>query len=439
MPNMTNPSANTHTAPAAATGPQTYEPQTYDVRTATEADWDTLWTLDEHAFSFRASQEIREAERATFELDRTLLACDGDQPVGVAAAYSLTMTLPGGPRPVAGVTWVSVLPTHRRRGVLTTLMRTQLHGVHEQGREAVAALWASEAAIYGRFGYGLASEHLTLSIPRDPAALLPSARAAADAAGLRLRYVDAAESLDLVEPVYDAMAAGRPGVPARPEAWRRRMVFDPESERRGATPLRCVVAEDAEAAVRGYARFATASEWDEAGPKGTVRVREVEARDPAAYASLWRFLLDLDLTRTVEVRNRPLDDPLLHLLADARAARPALRDGLFVRLVDVERALSERAYGAPVDVVLEVADPLCPWNAGRWRLAGDTGGGRCTRTDADADLVLSATELGAAHLGGTTLAALARAGRVREVRPGALAEASRAWRADVAPWCPFVF
>jgi predicted acetyltransferase len=417
----------------------------YEVRTATEDDWDAIWRIDGHAFSFHASEEIRAAERRTFEFDRTILAWDRGEAVGVAGAYSLTMTLAGGPQPVAGVTWVGVLPTHRRRGVLTALMGHQLHALHrnheagDEDGEAVAALWASEMAIYGRFGYGAASQHLSLTIPRGARALTPPALAMADVAAVRLRYVDAEESVALVQPVYEAMAAGRSGVPARNDAWRQRAVFDPESQRGGATPLRCIVAQDASGAVRGYARFTTKEEWDESGPKGTVRVREAEALDPETYVSLWRFLLDYDLTASVVVRNRPLDDPLTHLLSDVRGARPLLRDGLFVRLVDVDRALSQRAYSAAVDVVLDVTDPFCPWNAGRFRLEGDVDGARYTRTDAAADLALSASELGAVYLGGTTLVELARAGRVHEQRQGSLAAASRAFRGDAAPWCPFVF
>jgi predicted acetyltransferase len=136
----------------------------------------------------------------------------------------------------------------------------------------------------------------------------------------------------------------------------------------------------------------------------------------------------------VVARNRPVDDPLLHLVNDVRRCELRVRDGMFVRLVEVGAALEARTYRTPVDVVLEVEDAFCPWNAGRWRLLGDRKGASCKRTDDDADLALSVRELGAAYLGGVSLGALAGAGRVRELRRGALGEAAGAFLSDVAPW-----
>ena len=160
------------------------------------------------------------------------------------------------------------------------------------------------------------------------------------------------------------------------------------------------------------------------------------ATTPEASASLWEHLLRMSLARRVRYDNAPPDEPLFHMLTDARAAGVRIFDGLFARLVDVPRALAERTFATPVDVVLEVADPLCPWNEGRWRLAGDASGAACERTGAAADLALSATELGAVHLGGPTLAVLGAAGRVRELTAGALDAASLAFRGTREPWCP---
>jgi predicted acetyltransferase len=154
-----------------------------------------------------------------------------------------------------------------------------------------------------------------------------------------------------------------------------------------------------------------------------------------ARALLWEFLLDQDLTRTITWALAPADEPLWLMLTDADAVRLVLDAGLWVRLVDVPAALNARAYAADPDVVLEVADVFCPWNAGRYRLAD----GRCEPTDAEPDLALDAAALGAAYLGGTLLSELGLAGRVAELRPGALARASAAFRADVAPWCPEIF
>jgi predicted acetyltransferase len=222
------------------------------------------------------------------------------------------------------------------------------------------------------------------------------------------------------------MLARRPG-------WERAGLVDPDSERQGASALQCVVAErDGE--VTGYARFRTKLGWGPSGHDGTVTLEELAALDPAAEGALWRFLFGIDLMTTLAVRARPVDEAWQHLVSDIRRCRPRLRDAGYVRLVDVGAALAARTYLTPVDVVFEVEDPFCPWNAGRWRLTGDPKGASCERTADAPDLALSIRELGAAYLGGATLLSLAAAGRVRELRAGALTEASVAFGSPVAPW-----
>jgi predicted acetyltransferase len=313
-------------------------------------------------------------------------------------------------------------------------MRAQLHGLHDDGGEPVAALWASEGAIYGRFGYGAASRHVALSVPRAPRAL---AGEPTDPR-LRTRLVDPAEHRAACELVRDADRLARPGMFVRDQRWQAVTVFDPPEERQGRSALRCAVVEDGDGP-RAYALYATESSWEPAGPRGTVFVREAHAADPAAYATLWRFLADMDLTVKVETGMRPQDDPLLELLLDVRSAVPRLLPALHVRLVDVGRALSSRSYAGDIDLVLDVSDAFCPWNARRWHLHGGIDGARCEPTKAGADLTLSSTELGAAYLGGTSLTSLAAAGRVVEQRAGALSVATRAFRSDLQPWCPQIY
>ena len=185
----------------------------------------------------------------------------------------------------------------------------------------------------------------------------------------------------------------------------------------------------------GYAVYAVRPEFGEDGPAGEVRVRELVAATPAAHARLWAFLLDQDLTRTITWELAPVDEPLWLTLTDPRSLRTTVTDSLWVRLVDVATALGARRYASSADVVIEVADGVCTWNAGRYRLSG----GGCERSEAAADLALDVADLGAAYLGGTTLRSLAAAGRVRELTPGALARASAAFRGEVEPWCPEIF
>lgn len=407
---------------------------TWQVRSLTEADWGDLQNVDSHAFGATTPDELVELERETHEITRDIGAYDGTTLAGIAGAYSFEIGVPGGALPVAGVTWVAVLPTYRRRGVLRALMHHQLHSIHDGGREPVAILWASEPQIYGRFGYGLASRLLSMTVPRDPRAL--HAGVPADPS-VRLRLADPSD-WKVLAGVYRDVSRRRPGMPDRDERWWRRAVADLAAMRNGRSALRCVVAEDGEE-VRGFALYATKQRFDESFGSGQVEVREVLATDAPALAAVYRYLFDLDLMGSAHLWNVPVDDPLLHWLQNPRSAKPALHDGLYARLVDLDRALETRRYAADVDLVLDVTDDLCPWNAGRWRLGGGPEDARCERSDDEPDLVLGVTELGAAYLGGTSLAELALAGRVLERRAGALAEASAAFAATPAPWCPRVF
>jgi predicted acetyltransferase len=404
------------------------------IRTLTPDDWPAVVSVDSNAFGTTFVDELLEEEQEVVEWDRWIGTYDGNELVGVAAIHSFTMTVPGGKQPVAAVTWVAVLPTHRRRGILRGQMTHQLHGLHESGGESVAALWASEPAIYGRFGYGLASLRMTLTVPRSDRAVRPAAVAGSQ---LRVR-LHPVEDWKAVVPAYDAVAAQRPGMMWRDDRWSERSARDIPSMREGASARRCVVAEDANG-IRGYARYATKQEWNQGGAAGTVRVNELLAPDVETEAVLLRFLADIDLTAQVELWNMPVDDPAWHVLTDPRRAEPKLSDGLYIRLVDVDRALTSRTFATELDVVLDVADELCPWNAGTWRLAAGADGVTCERTDAEADLAMPVASLGAAYLGGTSLAELGRAGLVDERRTGALAVTSRAFAHEPKPWCAFIF
>ena len=408
----------------------------FPVRVLTDDDWPSILDVDSNAFGSTFDADVMDAEHELHEPGRTVGAFDGSALIGLATAFSFDLTVPGATVPAAGVSWVGVLPTHRRRGVLRTLMTTQLYDVHERAREAVAILWASEPVIYGRFGYGLASRSFSLKVPRSPDALRADVPADPD---LRLRLVPV-ENWKLTADVYAAAASTRPGMVARDERWNRRATSDYPSLRQGRSALRCVVAEDDDG-VRGYARYSTKPDWGAGVPGGTVDVREVLATDGAAMAALYRYLFDLDLMKVVEVWNVPVDSPLLHWLSSTRATTPAWQDALYVRLVDVGSALAQRTYSTPVDVVLGVTDEICTWNDGSWRLVGGPDGARCERTDAAADLSLTVTDLGAAYLGGTALAELAQAGRVqqRQGLDGTIAAVSTAFSSSPLPWSPFVF
>lgn len=410
-------------------------PSSPAIRAISPGEFDAFGDAVSLAFSSHDNAEEREVDRRLVEYDRTLAAYDGDTIVGTAGAFSLEMTVPGGPTPVAGVTIVGVVPTHRRRGLLTALMTRQLTDLYEQQREPVAALWASEPAIYGRFGYGLASRHQSVTVQRGWNALLPWVPVDTG----RLRLEEPAKAQPELHQVYERVRRDRVGHFVRSAGFWELRLFDPERHREGNGPLTCVLHEGDDG-VDGYALYATKPHWADGAPDGTVSVRELVAATPVAHAALWRYLFGIDLMGRVSASMLAPDDPLVHLLAEPRRSLPRLSDNLWFRLVDVRRALTGRRYAVPVDLVLQVEDDRCPWNAGRFRLAADRTGASCEPTTDAADLALTSTELGAAYLGGTSLAALAAAGRVEELRPGALASASLAFGSGGrAPYCPQVF
>ena len=423
----------------------------WGIRPISVAEFDGYHAVFLHAFnSTPASDELRQRILKNVEFDRSVAAFDGGTVVGTAGAYTFQLTVPGQRAlPAAGVTWVAVLPSHRRRGVLSAMMRHQLADVASRG-EPLAVLWASESVIYPRFGYGRGMWHTDLTVRRGEGVLAGTVPADPD---LRIRIAEPAAALPELAKVYEAVLPTRPGLIARNETWwQQRELFDPPEWRNGASPLRCVLAEDA-SGPRGYALYSAVHRWDSdtSLPDDTLTVRELVGLDGPASAALATHMLSRDLTAEFLLPDRPVDDPLLSQLADPRRARARLKDALWVRITDVPAALAGRRYSAPVDVVIEVRDELLPSNAGRWRLsttgpadADSADGGlaaSCTAAalGAAADLTLGVTELGAAYLGGTRLGELAGAGLVAETRPGALRELSTALSWDPAPWCPVHF
>ncbi|MFF5917555.1 GNAT family N-acetyltransferase [Streptomyces flavochromogenes] len=408
---------------------------TTELRVLDPTEWDRWYGVLELAFGgVPEAPEERQLWRDLTEFDRSLGVWDGDLCVGTAGAFTFRLTVPGGASvPAGGVTMVSVAGTHRRRGILTSMMRRQLDDLRAAG-ESIAVLTASEPEIYGRFGYGVATYAARATI--DTTRVRLSVPEGTD--GVALRQAGLTESSAACEAVYARVVPTRPGMLARQPEWERLPLIDPPGDRAGSSPRLCVLAERAGEVV-GFTHYAIKPEWASTGADGAVVVHQLMGLDAVAEAALWRFLCSVDLTREVQIHSRPVDDAWQHLVSDVRRCAPTLRDVLHLRLVEVSAALEARTYQAPVDVVFEVEDAFCPWNEGRWRLTGDAKGATCVRTSDPADLELSVRELGAAYLGGTSLVSLAAAGRVRELREGALVEASVAFGSPVAPWLPHGF
>jgi predicted acetyltransferase len=367
------------------------------------------------------------------ELDRSLGLLVGNRFAVTAGIYSRELSVPGGVVPTAGITWVTVAPTHRRRGLLTAVMRRQLDEVHAAGREPVAALWAAESSIYGRFGYAPAAQRGGWTGSAHRLRLRPDVDCGTGA----VRLVDVEEFRPAAVALHEQLRRSVPGNLDRGDVWWDRQLRDDPEQRDGSTARQLVLHTETDGTVTGYATYRITGREDErSDPDSTLVVEEVRAGTPAATAALWRFLFSHDLVRTVEAPYLSADDPVRHLLADPRAWRARPSDSLWVRLVDVGAALSARRYPARLDMVFEVRDRFCDWNDGRWHVWGHPAGAFCDRTDRDPDLVLDIEALSAVYLGGESLAALQAAGRVTEISPGAVIQASTAFRWPVTPWCP---
>jgi predicted acetyltransferase len=359
--------------------------------------------------------------------DRALVACDDDRIVATAGAYDFRVTVPGGAQlPVAGVTCVTVHPTHRRRGILRQLMAEQLDDVAARG-EALAALTASESSIYERFGYGAATFTTRWEIESTHAVLDPPASRTG-----RVRFTSGADAVAVAQEVYDRAAAERVGELARPESWWPRLFTRPDAARRGFA----VVHEGADGTPDAFARYRMEHRWADGVSADVLHLRELHGVDPTAEAELWSYLFGIDLVATVTADDRPVDDPLRWRLPDARRLRVRqLRDHLWVRVLDVATALAGRTYGCEDALVLELHDEFRPGNSGGWLLDGSSAGASCARTDRPADLALGAADLGSLLLGGVPASTLAAAGRVRELTTGAVARADRLLLVHPSPWC----
>jgi predicted acetyltransferase len=392
-----------------------------ELRPARAEDYPAISRLMNTVFHSPPDEESTDPWRAVFEPDRSLMIEEDGALVAHAGAFSRDLSVPGGTLPAAHVSMVGVVPTHRRRGLLTRLMHRQLADLPEP----IAVLWASEGRIYPRFGYGLATQRLSLSIDTREVRLPEPAGPG------RLRPVAVDRARPELERLYESLRRSRPGWSSRDGRWWSRLLADPPGHRRGATELRLTLHEGA-TGVDGYALWRGKGDWGTGGPQGEVSVHEVITGSPDAYLSLWRFLLGIDLTRSAKLWFGSVDEPLLHLADEPRRLGATLADGLYVRIADLPAALTGRRYATDVDLVLDVTDPLQA-NAGRWRLTADGEKVTCARTGEAPDLACHVADLAAAYLGGTSLVALAGAGRVREVRPGSLAAASTAFGWHRAP------
>ena len=403
------------------------QPQPLVVRDLKDDDLADILELDATAFGQDMPVEfLDEVIVPELELDRVICVRDpaaADRLVAVACILSKDLTFPGGGvHPAAGVSWVAVRPGWRRRGLLRQMITEQLHRLHDSAGEAVAILTASEAALYGRFGYGRAIDQARFQVTHG-AAFRPGVEVD------NVIDVLPEQARPQVKALYGRVAAQRPGHLGRSDAiWGIRF-SDHDVTRRGASTLRFGLHQD------GYVAYRVKPDWGDRGPDFGLQLDEICAATPRAFASLWRFLLDLDLTRQVTYHRGWIDDPLPNLLLDPRTVTVSRHDHVWLRIVDLDRAIPLRQYNSTAAVTVRVTDTTCPWNDGTWSLQLSPDGGLAERTAAAADIALDIRDLGACLLGGTSLARLVEAGLVTGTAAAVHALGSAlGW--PLAPWCP---
>ncbi len=395
-----------------------------EIRIPSEDEWRAAMLMATSVFGDELRDDDFERHSKLLTRERFYAAYDGGAPVGTAADFPFTLTVPGGDLRAGGVTWVAVQPSHRRQGVLTQMMRRELDDLHERG-EPLAVLWASEAAIYGRFGYGTAAPHFEMDGDRSRFALRddPGSRG-------KVRMLALEDAVEPCMRVYERIRPTVPGFVARTrESWQEARLADPEQWRRGASP-KFVAMIELDGEPSAYVIYRVKSEWEAGFAKGQVRVIEALAATATAERELWRFVFGIDLIVRVESRLDP-NSPLFLMVVDARSLNLRVSEGLWLRLVDVGAALAGRSFASDDEVVIEVRDDFCPWNAGRWRV-----GAEVARTDDDAELELDVADLASVYLGAFSFTRLAAAERAHELQEGALARADALFRTPRAPYCP---
>jgi len=384
------------------------------------------------AFGFDTDNEERAENFAEiFEWPRSRAAFDGDQMVGTTGAFSLDLTVPGARMACGGTTVVSVLPTHRRQGILRSMMDAHLLDVRERG-EPIAGLWAADSAIYGRFGYGCAAQAVDLEISRNHSKFHRLAPAPAP-----VRLIASDEASEMLPPFYDDIRRTVPGFYARSSTWwRTRILRDSPDRRGGASAYRYAVAES-DGKVIGYVQYRFKEKWDHGHGEGELLIDELFGTDPESWSGLWRFALDHDLMARVKASQRSVEDPILELLEGRRRAAQTLADSLWIRVMDVKTALEGRSYSQPVNVVISLHDPLDATTSS-WRLDLGPDGAEVTPSDADPDVVMDLEDLGACFMGWSRFSAMARTGRITG-EPDRLNALDGAFTWRPVPWCPEVF
>ncbi|MFJ4938141.1 GNAT family N-acetyltransferase [Streptomyces pseudovenezuelae] len=413
-------------------------PADIDVRPITEAEH-SEWLRALRAGFLRepvVSAAELAARRGQFEHGRFIGAFEGERCVATFRSFAQEVTAVGGQLVAAdAISGVTVTATHRRRGLLTRMMNEDLAAAKERG-DVLATLIAAEYRIYGRYGFGPATSgtEWTIDVPR--AGLDPRGP---DLRGGRIDLVDPDEVRKLGPELHDRMRRATPGAISRDEWWWQLNTGAVRTEPGWTEPFFAVY-RAADGTVEGLMAYEVDEKWaDTMQPSNTASVRGMIASTPAAERVLWHYLCSIDWVMRVKSGWRAPDDLLPHLLPNPPAARITMQaDWLWVRILDVVRALEARTYEREGTLVLEVVDGSGT-TGGRYLLDATPDGASCTATSRSADLTLDVRDLATLWLGDESAVRLAALGRVREERAGAGRGADALLRTSRRPWCPDMF
>ena len=401
-----------------------------ELRPVTPDEFHQWLRAESRAHSNRLDHDPEEL-RPHFDLSRTIAIFEGTNIIGGCVSHKLEMSIPGGTSAVAGVANVAVQPTHTRQGVMTRMMRHQINDIHERG-EPLAALFASESGIYGRFGYGIGTVHESWKIDRPYTTFALNYE---NPGGIV--FVEPEDIAKDLPEVFRRSTQGRAGVFQKPphkwaEESRAPDALDPNPRVRGrGRGGLFYAAYEVDGRLDGYVAYRS--------NRPTIAVNELMAVTREAAAALWRFCFDIDLMSFTEATRRPLDDPLPWMLLDPRSLQRTVRDGVWLRVVDAVAALEQRRYAGSGRLILEVRDRMCPWNERCIELEGSAEGANCRDTNSSPDITIEISALASVYLGTTSFTTLCGAGLVDEHTPGALHRAEAMFAVQHKPWTPFNF
>lgn len=412
---------------------------TIELRPVTDDNFSEWRKTVRHGFGEHVHpDDIVRLRNERVELDRLVAAVDtqSNRIIGTGGADSYWLTVPGGePVPMAGVAYMTTSVTHRRQGAFSNMM-TYIHDAARERGDVISGLWASQSHLYGRFDYGLSINSYDWEIDPSFGEFSHFPAANANNADIKVSFIGADEAEVVLPGIYERMHRQTTGSVNRTSGRWRYQLFDEERVRQGASPLFFAVCEEA-GEQTGYVSYRMRRQGD--SDMGTLEVVEQVSATEVAHAAIWRFLLDFDLVGKITAINRPSDDSLWWMLSDPRRLIRKSHDALWVRLLDIPKALEARTYNSDGILKIGLVSDVQPESAGTYVIEIDDSRGSVKKTNDKPDVVMTPADLSALYLGGISSGPLFEAGRINEITTGSLVKLTGMFNTDSAPWCAHYF